>query len=90
MKVREVMHRGITCAEPNTPIREVAVQMRTGDVGAIPVRENGRIIGMITDRDIACRAVADGRDIESVTAREVMTTGAVCCSEAGSAESAGR
>lgn len=81
MKVRDVMHRGVNCADPDTPVRQVAEMMRDADVGAIPVREGGRLVGIITDRDITCRAVADGRDVDSLKAREVMTTGALCCSE---------
>jgi len=79
MKVHDIMHRGISCVAPETPIRKVALEMRKADIGAIPVAEAGRLVGMITDRDIAVRAVADGRDLDSLTAREVMTTGAVCC-----------
>ena len=80
MRISDVMHRGVISVEPDTPVREVARTMRRDDIGATPVCENGRIIGMVTDRDIACRAVADGRDLDAVTAREIMTAGAVTCS----------
>ena len=81
MKVSEVMHRGVTCAEPDTPIREVAEMMRSADIGAVPVRDHSGVIGMITDRDITTRGVADGRDLEEMTAREAMTPGVLCCAE---------
>ena len=81
MKVREIMHRGVTCAEPGTPIRDVAALMRKFDVGSIPIRENGKLVGIVTDRDITVRAVADGREIDDLTAREVMTYDPLCCSE---------
>ncbi|MGE5500312.1 MAG: CBS domain-containing protein [Ignavibacteriales bacterium] len=81
MKVREVMHRGVACAEPGTPIRDVAAMMLKADVGSIPIHEKGRLVGIVTDRDIAVRAVADGRDIDALTAREVMTFDPLCCRE---------
>ena len=52
------------------------------DVGSIPVGENDRLIGMVTDRDITCRAVANGKDCSKLTARDVMTKGIVYCREA--------
>ena len=81
MKVREIMHRGVICAEPNTPVREVAALMRNTDVGSIPIRENGKLVGIVTDRDITVRAVADGRGLDDLTAREVMTYDPLCCGE---------
>ena len=80
MKVRNVMHEGATCVEPSTPVREIAKRMRENDVGAIPVRANGRVVGIVTDRDITCRAVANSGDIGKMTAQDVMTKDVVCCS----------
>lgn len=79
MQVKEVMHRGVEWVTPDTPVPEVAKKMRDLDIGAIPVCEKDRLIGMVTDRDITCRAVANGRDVSSLTAREVMTEGIVYC-----------
>jgi CBS domain-containing protein len=79
MKVKEVMHDGVTWVNPNTPILEIANMMQTNDVGSIPVGENDRLIGMVTDRDIVCRGVASGKDIATLTARDVMTRGIVYC-----------
>jgi CBS domain-containing protein len=53
--------------------------MRELDVGSIPVGENDRLIGMVTDRDITCRGVANGKDLGKLTARDVMTKGIVYC-----------
>ena len=53
--------------------------MRAGDIGAIPVQHNGVLVGMITDRDIACRAVANGADLETLHARDIMTTNVTTC-----------
>ncbi|WP_371824242.1 CBS domain-containing protein [Methylosinus sp. KRF6] len=74
------MHRGATCVAPNASVREIATRMRDGDVGAIPVKSDGRLIGIVTDRDIACRGLADSGDIDRMTAQDVMTENVVCCS----------
>jgi CBS domain-containing protein len=81
MKVKDVMHQGATCVELSTPLREIAKRMRDADVGAIPVRANGQLVGIVTDRDIACRALADSGDVAKMTAKDVMSRDVVCCSE---------
>jgi CBS domain-containing protein len=80
MKVKNAMHKRVKCVEPDTPVREVAKRMRTADVGAIPVEHNGALVGMITDRDIACRAVANGADLDALHARDIMSKRIVTCS----------
>lgn len=79
MKVKSAMHKGAEWVAPTTPVAEVAKRMRELDVGAIPVGENDRLIGMVTDRDITCRAVANGHDVSNLTARDVMTKGIIYC-----------
>jgi CBS domain-containing protein len=79
MKVNEVMHDGVTWVSPNTPIVELAKKMQTDDVGSIPVGENDRLVGMVTDRDIVCRGLAGGKDPSKLTARDVMTNGIIYC-----------
>jgi CBS domain-containing protein len=79
MKVKEAMHTGVTWVSPTTALPKVAKKMRDEDVGAIPVGENDRLIGMVTDRDIVCRGVVDGKDLKSLTAADVMTKGIVYC-----------
>ena len=79
MKVKEVMHAGVTWVSPNTPILDLAKKMQTDDVGSIPVGENDRLVGMVTDRDIVCRGLAGGKDLSKLTARDVMTSGIVYC-----------
>ena len=82
MKVKEVMHKGVEWVGPDTPIAEIAKLMRKHDVGAIPIGENDRLIGMVTDRDIVCKGLAeDGFDARGMTARNVMTPGIHCCRE---------
>jgi len=82
MKVKDAMHKGVEWVGPDTPIIEIAKLMRTHDVGAIPIGENDRLIGMVTDRDIVCKGLAeDGFDARGATARNVMTPGIHCCRE---------
>ena len=82
MKVKEVMHRGVEWVGPDTPLTEIAKLMRLHDIGAIPIGENDRLIGMVTDRDIVCNGLArDSFDPRRATARDVMTEGIHCCSE---------
>ena len=79
MKVKEVMHRGVTWVEPTTTIREIARMMRDNDIGSVPVGENDRLVGIVTDRDIICRGVADGADFSVLCAREVMSKPIIYC-----------
>lgn len=82
MKVKDAMHKGVEWVGPDTPVRELARLMREQDVGAIPIGENDRLIGMVTDRDIVCKGLANGDfDAHRATARDVMTEGIHCCSE---------
>lgn len=73
MKVKDAMHKGSLCLEPSTPVRELAKRMRDSDVGAIPIRAGGQLVGIVTDRDITCRAVTADADINKMTAQDVMT-----------------
>jgi CBS domain-containing protein len=82
MKVKEAMHRGAEWVSPDTPLTDVARLMQKHDIGALPVGDNDRLVGMVTDRDIVCRCVAAGKDAAGMTARDVMTRGIVYCKEA--------
>ena len=79
MKIKKVMHNGVEWVSPDIPVQELAKKMQQFDIGALPVGENDRLIGMVTDRDIALRAVANGKDVSRLTARDVMTEGIVWC-----------
>jgi CBS domain-containing protein len=82
MRVKDVMHRGVDWVSPDTPVTELAKLMRDHDVGAIPIGENDRLVGMVTDRDIVCKGLAhDSFDARQATAREVMTATIHCCRE---------
>ena len=79
MKVKEVMHTGVSWVEPDAKLAEIAKIMRSEDIGAVPVGEKDRLVGMVTDRDIACRALANGKDPGKLTAGDVMTKGIIYC-----------
>jgi CBS domain-containing protein len=82
MKVKDVMHKGVDWVGPDTPLAEIAKLMRQHDVGSIPIGENDKLVGMVTDRDIVCKGLAtDGFDPRRATARDVMTEGIHCCRE---------
>jgi CBS domain-containing protein len=82
MKVKDAMHKGVQWVGPDTPVTEVAKLMRTHDIGSIPIGENDRLIGMVTDRDIVCKGLAtDGFNASQATARDVMTADIHCCRE---------
>ena len=80
MKISEVMTRDVRLIEPTQTIREAAQLMAELDAGIMPVREGDRLVGMITDRDITVRAVAQGRETDTPV-REVMTDDVKYCFE---------
>jgi CBS domain-containing protein len=79
MEISKAMHKKAHWVTADTPISDVAAIMKKDDIGAVPVGENDRLIGMITDRDLALRVVAEGRDTKKTLARDVMTPGIVYC-----------
>ena len=81
METKTAMHQGVELCTPDVPVAELAQRMRDNDIGAIPVGENDRLIGMVTDRDLVTRCLADGKDTTSTTARDVMTEGIAFCNE---------
>jgi CBS domain-containing protein len=84
MKVKEIMTRTPAVCTPDTPLLEVAKSMVGCDCGALPVvrrAEGGELIGIITDRDIVVRAVAEGRNPLSLTASACMTSPVISIGE---------
>jgi CBS domain-containing protein len=72
-KCSEIMTKVVKTATRETSIGDVSALMRDGDMGSVPVVENGRLVGIVTDRDIVVRALADGKD-PSAPVAEAMTT----------------
>lgn len=73
MRCRDIMTAEVKTASGSLPIREVAALMRDGDMGCIPVVDDGKLVGVVTDRDIVVRAVAEGHGPETPVG-EAMTT----------------
>ena len=88
MKVRDIMTKDVTTHPPSSTIANIAQAMRRLDVGSIPLVENDRLVGVITDRDIAIRVVADGLDPHLETAERHMTREPVTASPDMSGEEA--
>jgi CBS domain-containing protein len=89
MQLRDVMTTGVQDIPADATLMQAAAKMKSLDVGAIPVCEaDHRVIGMITDRDIAIRAVAEGRDPREMTVRDAMTCNVSFCYADDSVESA--
>jgi CBS domain-containing protein len=80
MRVNEAMSRDVRVANPQQGIREAAKMMAEIDAGALPVGENDRLVGMITDRDIAVRAVAEGKGPDTPV-RDIMSKDVKYCFE---------
>lgn len=77
MQAKDIMSRNPVCCTPNTALHEIAAKMIEQDCGGIPIIESEvhpKLVGIVTDRDIVCRAVAKGRNTEFLTAAECMTT----------------
>jgi len=69
--VRDVMTSSVRTADPRQSLVEAAALMRAVDVGSVPVVDDGRLIGIVTDRDIVVRAVAEHRDLDRTTVDQV-------------------
>lgn len=73
LRCGDIMTKDITVCHPQTTLREVAEKLDDENVGSLPVVENGRLVGIITDRDIVCRVIAEGREARAATASEAMS-----------------
>ena len=83
-KCSEVMTREPVCCEPADTIAKVAEVMKREDVGSVPVvesRHDARLVGIVTDRDIVVKVLADGRNVDGARVRDAMTPDPVCCQE---------
>lgn len=78
-KINDVMSKDFKYISPETTVQQAAQQMRDGDFGFLPVGENDRLIGMVTDRDIAVRSAADGNNPSDTPVRDIMTPKTYYC-----------
>jgi CBS domain-containing protein len=90
MKVSELMTPDVELVKPDDTLHTAAKMMADLDTGALPVGENDRLVGMITDRDITVRAVAEGRDPEKTMVRDAMSSGIRFCFEDEDSEDVAR
>jgi len=81
MQISEAMTPEVVSIAPGASLMEAARLMRGLDVGPLPVSDQGRLVGVVTDRDITVRATAEGRDPRTTEVREVMTPRVVFCQE---------
>ena len=81
MQVRELMSSDVEVIAPDTTIQDAARRMRDADLGALPVGDGDQLIGMVTDRDIVVRGVAEGKADGSATVRDVLTGDLTFCFE---------
>jgi CBS domain-containing protein len=81
MKIREIMTTNVECVSPDTGIPELANKMKMLDVGFVPICENDRLVGTVTDRDIVIRGLAGGKDINKQKAGDIMTQNVFLCYE---------
>jgi len=81
MLVKEVMTKGVECVRPDDTLQQAARKMKSLDVGPVPVCDNDRLAGMLTDRDIVLRCVAEGGDTRTAKVRDAMSEGVTYCFE---------
>jgi CBS domain-containing protein len=81
MKIRDIMTTDVELVHPDTLLRDAAQKMREADTGFLPVGEDDRLVGTLTDRDITIRAVAEGHDPKVTRVREAMGDKLVYCFE---------
>ncbi len=79
MKIKDVMTKSADWISPDTTLAQAAQKMQSEDIGFLPVGENDKLIGSVTDRDIVIRAVAQGKDPNTTKVRDVMTAKMYYC-----------
>lgn len=88
MVVREIMSRDVAAVDAESSILDAAVKMKLYDIGMLLVSNAGRLVGVVTDRDIVIRGVAEGADPTFFLVKSLMTTELVCCRENDTVERA--
>lgn len=86
MKIKDIMTRDVKFISPNLTIMEAANVMREKDIGALPVGENDKLLGMLTDRDLTVRGTAIGSDPKTAIVKQIMTPKCLYCFEEDSVE----
>lgn len=81
MQIRDVMTPSVVVLPPEAQLGEIARKMRDEDIGSVPIAENDRLVGMVTDRDIVIRGLTDGVDVSALRARTIMSPHILYCRE---------
>jgi CBS domain-containing protein len=81
MQIAQIMTRDPEVVTPDFTLKDAALKMRQLDIGMLPIRSDDRLVGMLTDRDITVRAIADGRDPTNTKVSDIMTPEVVYCFE---------
>lgn len=79
MKIKEIMSTNVEVVHPNDTLQTAARKMRDRDIGFLPVFEGDQLIGVLTDRDLVMRCIAEGMNAKAVIGRETATSPAVYC-----------
>jgi CBS domain-containing protein len=90
MQVKDIMTERVKTAHPGDSVQDVAAKMRDFDVGMVPIIQDDKVIGVVTDRDISIRAIAEGKDAAGVKAGDIMTPEVCYCYEDDSLAEVGR
>lgn len=90
MQIKEIMTRSVEVVRPDSTLQDAAAKMKSLDVGALPVVNGDQVAGLLTDRDIVVRAIADGKDPRSTPVREVMSADVVAVTDTDDAKEAAR
>ena len=86
MKIKDIMSKDVEVVSPEATLQEIASKMQKRDCGCVVVVKDDRLVGMITDRDIAVRCIANSHDPASTTAEKVMSPEILYCRETDEAD----
>lgn len=81
MQVKQVMSKNPDALSDDTTLKQAAIEMKKHDFGFLPIRHDGEIVGVVTDRDLVIRALANGLDYSTASLKEVMTKELYYCNE---------
>src|SRR6266542_5002329 len=90
MKLSEIMTREVVTIGPDDTLQTAAKKMRDRDIGFLPVCDGENLLGVLSDRDITIRALADGMDVAVMLGRDLMTAPAIYCFEDQDVDEAAR
>jgi len=88
MKVKDIMSLDLNFVQPSTKVTDIAMMMKQKDIGSVPVVQNDQVVGMVTDRDILLRVIADQKDVKQTTAQQIMTPDPICIEESDDIDTA--